>query len=396
MSPSGRRSRQLVLAVALCATSALASLGSVAAQDGTSGGGTGEPPAALAATWSVRPSAGEDGAARPNFVLEADPGDTVTDELVVSNDGRVNLVLGVYVSDAFNTDEGGTDLLAGDERPTDVGAWTTPESTSITVPAGEKVTVPFTIEVPDDAAPGDHVGGIVTSLTVTEEGSDGNRVKVERRLGSRIYLRVDGELEPELTFTDLRAEYHSSVNPLAPGTMVLTYTVENTGNVRLRATRVARVATGLGFGERVDEAADMKELLPENSYTLTQRVAGVWPGFSTTASVELVPYDASGEQLRPAPAPVTARTRLSLVPVPALILLALVAAAVVIALVLRARNRRRLSSQIDDAVARALDERGEQPVPAGAAAAATPPSSVPPPYTPMPNPGPSDVSDTDA
>ncbi len=355
----------------------------VAAQDGT-----GQDRAAASqvpVTWSVRPVAGADGAPRPNFVLEAEPGQTVTDRLVVTNDGRVELVLGVYVSDAFNTPEGETDLLAGDEPPTDIGAWTTTETSSVTVPAGATVEVPFTIDVPDDASAGDHVGGIVTSLTVTEEGTDGNRVKVERRLGSRIYLRVDGELRPELTFTDLSAEYHASLNPFAPGTMELTSTVENTGNVRLRATRLARVATGLGFEERVDEAADMQELLPDNSYTLTQRVPGVWPGFSTTASVELEPYDASGEQLRPPPVPVTARTQLSLVPVPAIVLLALFVVAILVALLVRGRSRRRLSSQIDDAVARALDRQADAvtpaapPVPPGGVLPADPrPVVVPP------------------
>ncbi len=82
------------------------------AQDG---GGTGATMSEVPVTWSVRPTAADDGSARPNFVLEAEPGATVTDELVVTNDGSVNLVLGVYVSDAFNTAEGETDLLAGDE-----------------------------------------------------------------------------------------------------------------------------------------------------------------------------------------------------------------------------------------------------------------------------------------
>ncbi len=238
----------------------------------------------------------------------------------------------------------------------------------MTVPAGGQVTVPFTIVVPDDASAGDHVGGIVTSLTVTEEGTDGNRVKIERRLGSRIYLRVDGRLDPQLTFTELSAEYIPSANPFAPGAMDLTYTVENTGNVRLRATRTARVATSLGFAERVDEAADMLELLPENSFTFTQRVSGVWPGLSTTSSVELDPYDASGEPLRPPAAPAIARTSSTLVPWSAIVLLVVVLVAVLVAILLRRnrrrRERRQLSSQIDAAVAKAVGRQPDHGVPA--------------------------------
>ena len=373
--PASHRSirRPLLLVVAL--VSLLAPLTATAgaqdgsAQDGSAQDGSGDAAASqVPVTWSVRPAAAEDGSARPNFVLEAEPGRTVTDELVVTNDGTVQLVLGVYVSDAFNTAEGETDLLAGDEPPSDVGAWTTTEVSSVTVPAGGRVSVPFTIVVPEDASAGDHVGGIVTSLTVTEEGTDGNRVRIERRLGSRIYLRVGGELRPELTFTALSAEYEPSPNPFAPGAMELTYTVENTGNVRLRATRVARVATGMGVGERVDEAADMLELLPDNSFTFTQRVDGVWPGFSTTSSVELDPYDPAGEPLRPAAAPAIARTSTTLVPWSAMVLLAVVLLGVVVAFLLRRRRRRRdrqqLSSQIDAAVAKAVGRQPDHDVPA--------------------------------
>ena len=348
--------RSLMLLAGMVAL--VAPLSSTASTASAQGDGAGTAGAEVPVTWSVRPAAAADGSTRPNFVLEAEPGATVTDELVVTNDGAVNLVLGVYVSDAFNTAEGETDLLAGDERPRDVGAWTRTDTSSITVPAGGQVTVPFTVTVPEDATAGDHVGGIVTSLTVTEEGVDGTRVKVERRLGSRIYLRVTGDLRPELTFTELSAQYHASINPFAPGTMELTYTVENTGNVRLRATCLARVATSLGFEERVDEAADMAELLPDNSFTFTQRVAGVWPGLSTTSSIELEPYDASGETLRPPVAPTIARTSTTLVPWPAIVLLAAVASGAVVAILLRRRTRRRnrqqLSSQIDAAVAKAV------------------------------------------
>ena len=285
----------------------------------------GSAPAAgsIPVSWSVHPAPGGEAAAggvRPNFVLEGAPGDTLTDALVVENTSDVNLVLGVYASDAFNTPSGGTDLLAGDSDAVDLGSWTTPDTTSITVPAGGSVTVPFTIEIPDDASPGDHTGGIVTSLRLTEPDADGNRVTVERRLGTRIYLRVDGGVEPELTFTDLTVEHHGGWNPFAPGSIEVTYTVENTGNVRLRATRLVRVEPGVG-GTVTAEAADMPELLPGNSYEFTQEVGGVWPAFGTTVEVELGPYATAGDTIEPAPAEVIGRTELTLWPVAQLLAL---------------------------------------------------------------------------
>ena len=285
------------------------------------------PPTGEAATvpvsWSVHPAPGEGTGARPNFVLEGAAGATVSDALVVENTSDVNLVLGVYASDAFNTPSGGTDLLAGDSDAVDLGSWTTPEQSSITVPAGGSVTVPFTIEIPDDAEPGDHTGGIVTSLRLSEPDAAGNQVNVERRLGTRIYLRVEGGVEPELTFTELEVTHGGGLNPFAPGWVEATYRVENTGNVRLRATRVVRVDPGVG-STIVDEASDMAELLPGNSYEFTQRVQGVWPALGTTVEVELEPYASAGDTIEPAPAPAIARTELTIWPIAQLVLVLVV------------------------------------------------------------------------
>ena len=294
--------------------------------------------ASVPVSWSVHPAPGEGTGVRPNFVLEGAAGDTLTDALVVENTSDVNLVLGVYASDAFNTPSGGTDLLAGDSDAVDLGSWTTPDQSSITVPAGGSVTVPFTIEIPDDAEPGDHTGGIVTSLRLSEPDAAGNQVNVERRLGTRIYLRVEGGVEPELTFTDLTVSHGGGLNPFAPGWVEATYRVENTGNVRLRATRVVRVEPGVG-ATIVDEAADMAELLPGNSYEFTQRVQGVWPALGTTVEVELEPYASAGDTIEPAPAPAIARTELTIWPIAQLVLV-LVALAVLALWLWRRRARR--------------------------------------------------------
>lgn len=310
--------------------------------------------ASVPVSWSVEPAPVTGEPARPNFVLEAAPGEVVEDTLVVRNLGDVELVLGVYASDAVNTASGGIDLLAAGEQPIDVGRWVELARSSLTVPPGESIEVPFEVVVPSDAAPGDHAGGIVTSLRVGEQDARGNRVDVERRLGSRVYVRVDGELRPELTFTELQARYRASANPFAPGRMELTYRVENTGNVRLRATRSARVSPQLGPAAGA-EAADMAELLPGNSYELTQHVPGVWPGTSTRTEVELRPYEPAAGPGELAPA--IARTSSTLVPWPQMVLVLLVLLALLVWRLARRRERRRLRATVDSAVVDALRAR---------------------------------------
>lgn len=136
--------------------------------------------------------------------------------------------------------------------------------------------------------------------------------------------------DAELVFTELEARYVASANPLAPGTMLLTYRVRNAGDLPVRATRTATVAPS--WGRRVvDDAADLAELAPGESATVTQSVAGVWPGGDTRSQVELVPYAVDRDDavsVRPA----IARTSTSLAPWPqvalALVALGALAAAV--------------------------------------------------------------------
>jgi len=331
---------------------ALLALGAVVAPPGASA-----QEAELPVSWGVRPGAATGDPGRANFVVEADPGDTIRDSLVVENLGSVELVLGVYASDAFNTADGELDLLPADEEPVDVGSWVTFERPSITVSAGGAVEVPFTVAVPEDAPAGDHVGGVLTSLTITEPDAQGNRVRIERRLGTRLYLRVSGELEPALTFTSLEVDHSPSWNPFAAGSMTVRYRVENSGNVRLRATRAVRVDGSLSLTDRTVEGADLPELLPGGSLELAQEVHGVWPALGTTVEVELEPYDPSGARLDPAPRPVIGRTTRTLVPYPQLALLVVLVAGGIALLRGRRRRERRIAEAIDRAVAEAVGPR---------------------------------------
>lgn len=176
------------------------------------------------------------------------------------------------------------------------------------------------------------------------------------------------ELRPRLTFTALTSTFRPGLNPFAPGSMELTYRVENAGNVRLRATRSATVDPVVGPSAS-SEASDMAELLPGNSYELTQRVPGVWPGGSTRSQVELVPYEAGNQGVRAGTPAVVARTSSMLVPWPQIV--ASFVAAVLAAWwwIGRRRARRRLMRSVDDAVERALgagaDGRAQQRVPSG-------------------------------
>lgn len=183
--------------------------------------------------WSVRPA---DSTITPRaaFELPARPGTTLTDRAVVTNTTAAELTFRLYVADAHNTErDGGLAVRGIEETQRDVGAWGKPEQDTVTVPARSAVTIGITLTVPRDAPPGDHVGALV-AVDTRVRPADGSHLGVQRGVGARIYLRVEGPEQPGLAVEDVRFTARSPQIPWT-GTRESTasYTLHNTGNVKL-------------------------------------------------------------------------------------------------------------------------------------------------------------------
>ncbi|MFI6784630.1 WxL protein peptidoglycan domain-containing protein [Micromonospora sp. NPDC050276] len=310
------------------------------------------PSVTSAVTWGVAPSGAKGPNGRPAFTYKLDPGATVTDYVAVTNHSARPLTLNLYASDAFTTAQGGFDLLAGGQQPTDVGAWVRFTGGTVTIPSTSRLDIPFTLTVPNNATPGDHAGGIVASLAATTVDAQANQVAVDHRVGARIYLRVTGELQPALTVEDLRVRHSGSLNPLAGGTLTATFTVRNSGNVRLTGQPTLAAAGPFGLGRRSTDGAALPEILPGGELTTTVRMTGVPPLFRLTVNAVVTPAAVGDQVLDPQPVVGTARASFWAVPWPQLVLLVLFA---LVGWALLAARRRR-SRQIAQAVAAAREE----------------------------------------
>ncbi|WP_433125306.1 WxL protein peptidoglycan domain-containing protein [Micromonospora sp. CA-240977] len=310
------------------------------------------PSAPPAVTWGVAPSSAKGPNGRPAFTYKLDPGATLTDYVAVTNHSARPLTLNLYASDAVTTAQGGFDLLAGGQKSTDAGAWVRFTGATVTIPSTSRLDIPFTLTVPSNATPGDHAGGIVASLAATTADTQGNQVAVDHRVGARIYLRVTGELRPALTVEDLRVRHTGSLNPLAGGTLTATFTVRNTGNVRLTGQPTLAASGPFGLGRRSTDGEALTEILPGGELTTTVRMTGVPPLFRLTASAAVTPAAVGDQALDPQPPSGTARTAVWAVPWPQtglLVLLALVGWALIAA-------RRRQTREIARAVAAAREK----------------------------------------
>ncbi|MEU5153925.1 DUF916 domain-containing protein [Glycomyces sp. NPDC021274] len=256
------------LAVSLTAAALLA-MNAASAQE------TEEEPAAV--TWGVNPSSQDGPDGRAAFDYELDPGDTLIDFVGVSNFGTEPITVDLYASDAYTTETGTFDLLPSDQDPVDVGSWVGFNEPQLVIAPQTRLDVPFALTVPADATPGDHVGGIVAAVTESTTDASGNEILVERRVGARVHLRVQGDLEPGLVPESDDEAFHYTWNPIEPGDLSFEYAVENTGNVRLQGTLVARVSGPWGLLQEEFIVAELPQILPGDRYEGTARLEGVWP-----------------------------------------------------------------------------------------------------------------------
>ncbi|MFF7586000.1 DUF916 domain-containing protein [Kitasatospora purpeofusca] len=230
--------------------------------------------------WSVEPA---DSAITPRtaFQLSARPGATFADRAVVSNSTGEPLTLRLHLADAYNTPrDGGLAVRGEDETQRDIGTWGRPEQDVVTVPAHTSVTVAFTLTVPGDAPPGDHVGALVAVDERVRPGA-GSFIGVRRAVGARIHLRVEGEQRPALAVEGLR---FTTRNPLVPGagdsSTTVTFALHNTGNVTLDPRATLRVG-GVRFGGTTNRQLTNlpAELLPGEKVQVTENWEGAPSGW---------------------------------------------------------------------------------------------------------------------
>jgi hypothetical protein len=225
---------------------------------------------------------------RPNFVLDLPPGGEAHDTFRVRNDGSATQTFTLFAGDAFNAATGAIDLKATGKPSRDIGTWITLEKNSIELAGGQFADVGFTLKVPASATPGDHTAGIVASLG-TSPGAAGPSVSVDRRIGTRVLLRVAGDLKPSLKLSDLKTSFNGPISPVGRGTMNVTYRVSNVGNVAMGVDQKIKVNSPFGFPAKTVTPAQIADLLPGNSITVTEKVSGVWPTLRSMTKVSLSP-----------------------------------------------------------------------------------------------------------
>ncbi|MFF7211612.1 hypothetical protein ACFZAU_13915 [Streptomyces sp. NPDC008238] len=316
-------------------------------------------------TFGVQPSTADKPDGRPHYSYGVTPGAVIRDHIAIWNYSAEPLTLDVYAADAVNSAEGGFDLLPRATKSADAGTWVKLGRSRVTVASRSRVIVPFTLTVPRTVSPGDHPAGIVASLSAVRTSAKGDRVQVDQRVGARMYLRVAGRLRPLLDVEDVHTEYHGTANPFGTGTATVSYTVRNSGNVRLAAEQTVRVHDAFGGIATVKGSRDLAEILPGNALRISVTATGVLPTVRDATTVSVDAVSVRGDVAIPDLPSLTRTQGFWAVPWS---LLAVLLVVVVAAVVWWVRRRRRRRGQRPDA-ARTAAASPKKPAPASRASA---------------------------
>jgi hypothetical protein len=216
------------------------------------------------------------------IAVDAPPGSTVSDSVGVVNMSDAPLDVDLYTADVVNAKDGALDAGRAGDKKSLAGAWVTLPEAKVSLPAQSSkgpgvAVVPVTITIPKNAEPGDHLAGVLSSVTAAgRPGVNAPTVDLEQRVGVRVYVRVQGDIRAGLTITDVRADFRAG-SPFGPGTVNVTYTLTNSGNVRFGVHPAVRASGIFGLMARSAKGRSVDELLPHASVTQTVTIPHVYP-----------------------------------------------------------------------------------------------------------------------
>lgn len=313
--------------------------------------------------WSLTPAPQDEEDDRVSFRFDVPPGETAEDAVELTNFSAQEATFTLEAADGVVSDSGVFDILRPGEENEAAGQWIELDQQEVTVPADETVTVPFTLTVPENATPGDQPAGIAASVST----GDSEDVSMVSRVGTRIHLRVDGEIEPTLAVNDMDVEYHQNWNPFAPGTATVNYTVANEGNVRLGVEQTLHSSGPFGIAGADEQPETIREILPggEAQVSVKQQV---WPLFALNSTVELDPQIVGDDEVDAELTTSSGETTSAAIPIPQLIVLLTLGVLIWWFVSRKKRNKKKFDAAVAAAAAERNGETGEDDATTGSRA----------------------------
>jgi len=187
-----------------------------------------------------------------------DPGGNYTTKLMITNRLGKEMSFKIQLEDFKGSrDPEETTVLLGEEKgPYSLKDYIKPEATEFTLKHGQRMVLPVTISIPQDAEPGGLYGVILVStnppraIGQTEKDQATGQMNIISRLGTLVFVRVNGDVKEDGRLTEIKAgKQNQKFYEQGPITFSLYY--ENNGNVSVNPYGILEIKNILG--KKIDE-----------------------------------------------------------------------------------------------------------------------------------------------
>lgn len=163
--------------------------------------------------------------------VELKPGGHYVGNLIVANTGSVDYDITARVAPYYVKGDNYDPDFATENSYTQMAKWVKLEQNQLQVPAGEKVTLKYTVDVPEDVAGGGQYVAILVKTNPIK--NDNSAMAISSQLASIIYGSVSGgEIRSEGELLD-----HSISSLVLNGELSAMQEVKNTGNVDFKVAQ---------------------------------------------------------------------------------------------------------------------------------------------------------------
>lgn len=200
------------------------------------------------------------------FELTANPGETITNALRVSNPTSAAIIFDMEVEDFTAAGESGEVIVAetGDDTYS-MKKWVAVAPPRFTVEPGQTEIVSFAITIPRGAEPGGHYGTILAVVKGTI--GNGTGAAIAQKVGALVLLSVSGHIREELFVREFSAPSFSESGPVP-----FTIRLDNSGSVHVRPLGFVTIADFRG-NKLVDLPFPQRNVLPGSTRKMTLE----WP-----------------------------------------------------------------------------------------------------------------------
>ncbi len=196
-----------------------------------------------------------------DFIIEpakievfGNPGDTISRSISVTSRIQGVTKFKIELEDFVGTDEtqqttsqqSPIQLLRDDSSPYSIKNGITPDAETFSVSYGQKATIPFTIKIPQNAAPGGFYTAVLVSNgpTKDEQTPDATGAKTISRAGALLFVRVNGDANESGSVDDFAITPSRLI--YEPGALKFQILFSNNGNVHLAPYGSVSVKNFLG------------------------------------------------------------------------------------------------------------------------------------------------------